>query len=93
MKLQYKGVNNRSGRVEWVELDLASPFHPEGVVMEEWHVNQYRTFVEGIQSCIGRDLTKEELKTVQWLAGYEKSTTSKIMGIIKSAYDNGKQNH
>jgi|GEM_PF-6674333 DnaJ-class molecular chaperone with C-terminal Zn finger domain len=39
--------------------------------MEEWQVNQYVPFVEGILACIGRDLTKEELNTVAWLAGSE----------------------
>jgi hypothetical protein len=90
MDLQYKGINNR-GRVEWVDLDLADSFHPEGVPMEEWHLIQYRSFVEGIQSSIGRDLTKNELSTVHWLSGYEKSTIKHIMDIINAAYDNGKK--
>ncbi|MCM3141278.1 hypothetical protein [Brevibacillus sp. MER 51] len=89
MDLQYKGVN-KLGRVEWIELDLASPWRPEGLVMEEWQVEQYRPFVEGIRTCIGRNLTKDELSTIAWLAGYEQSTVDNIMGIIRAAYDHGK---
>jgi hypothetical protein len=59
--------------------------------MEEWHHIQYRPFVEGIQSAIGRDLTKNELSTIKWLSGYEKSTIKHIMDIINAAYDHGKE--
>ncbi|MFA4133287.1 MULTISPECIES: hypothetical protein [unclassified Brevibacillus] len=91
MDLQYKGVNKR-GRVECIELrlDLVSSFRSEGLVMEEWQVKQYRPFVQGIRDCIGRDLTKDELSTIAWLARYEQSTVDKIMGIIRAAYEHGK---
>ncbi|OCZ50843.1 hypothetical protein [Dehalobacter sp. TeCB1] len=84
MDLQYKGVNSR-GRAEWIERDLARPTLPEGLVMEEWQVNQYIPFVDGIRSYIGRDLTKDELNTIAWLAGYEQSTINNIMSLIKAA--------
>ncbi|PZM61864.1 hypothetical protein [Paenibacillus dendritiformis] len=89
MDLQYKGVNNRTGRVEWIERDLARPTRPEGLVMEEWEVEQYKPFVEGIRECIGRDLTKGELSTIAWLSGYEQSTIDSIMSLILSAYRHG----
>lgn len=92
MDLQYKGVNNRSGRKEWIERDLASSFRPEGLVMEEWQVDQYKPFVEGVRTCIGRDLTKDELSTIAWLAGYEQSTIDNIMSLIKSANLKDKEN-
>lgn len=92
MNLQYKGVNSR-GRVEWVDLDLTDSFHPDGKAMEEWHLIQYRPFVEGIQTAIGRDLTKSELSTIQWLSGYEKSTIKDLMGIIATAYEHGKESN
>lgn len=85
MDLQYKGVNSRTGRAEWIERDLVRSTLPEGLVMEEWQVKQYIPFVEGIRACIGRDLTKDELNTVAWLAGYEQGTINNIMSLIKSA--------
>ncbi|WP_172369553.1 hypothetical protein [Sporosarcina jiandibaonis] len=90
MNLKYKGINKR-GRSEWIELDLISNYDPEGVVMEEWQVNQYRPLVEGIQVSIGREMTKKELSTVQWLSGSEKSSISNIMGIIYAAHEHGKE--
>ena len=90
MDLQYKGVNSRTGREEWIERDIARPTLPEGLVMEEWQVKQYKPFVEGIRACIGRDLTKDELNTVAWLAGYEQCTINNIMSLIKSAKEFGK---
>ncbi|MED4570978.1 hypothetical protein P9302_16060 [Brevibacillus agri] len=89
MNLQYKGVNSR-GRAEWVDLDIADSFNPEGVAMEEWVLLRYRPFVEETQAAIGRDLTKAELRTIHWLAGYDKSTIDNIMGIIKAAHMHGK---
>lgn len=82
MNLEYKGVNDR-GRVEWVEKDLTSSWFPEGKPLEEWHLLRYRPFVEEIQATIGRELTKPELETIHWLSGYEESTISHIMGLIK----------
>ncbi|MED1801758.1 hypothetical protein [Brevibacillus porteri] len=76
--------------MEWIERDLASSFRPEGLVMEEWQVEQYRPFVHGIRECIGRDLTKDELSTIAWLAGSEQSTVDKIMGVIRAAYEHEK---
>lgn len=84
MDLHYKGVNSR-GRKEWFERDLARLHCPEGLIMEEWQVERYRPFVEGIRLCIGRDLTKDELSTIAWLAGYEQSTIDSIMSLIKSS--------
>ncbi|MGW8823332.1 hypothetical protein ACWGNU_14515 [Paenibacillus lautus] len=89
MDLHYIGVNSR-GRKEWAERELVAPYRPEGLVMEEWQVDQYRPFVEGIRDCIGRDLTKDELSTIAWLAGYEQSTIDSVMILIKSANLQGK---
>ncbi|OUQ87512.1 hypothetical protein B5G50_15480 [Brevibacillus brevis] len=93
MDLQYKAVNKR-GRVEWIEieieLELVSSLRPEGLIIEEWQVKQYRPFVHGIRDCIGRDLTEDELSTIAWLATYEQSTVDKIMGVIRAAYEHGK---
>jgi hypothetical protein len=91
MNLQYKGVNKR-GRVEWVELDLISAAYPEGMIVEEWQVSRYRTFVEDIQDYIGRELTKGELHSVLWLSGMDESTVRHFTGMIKAAYENGNQN-
>lgn len=90
MNLKYIGINER-GRATWAELDLADKFRPQGRILEEWQVNQYRPFVEGIEKCIGRKLERDELSTVEWLSGYEQSTVDNIMNIIKTAYENGKK--
>lgn len=90
MNLQYKGVNHR-GRVEWVELDLIMPAYPKGIAMEEWQVVRYRRFVEDILPCIGRELTKDELHSVQWLSGMDECTQRHFTSIIKSAFEHGKQ--
>ncbi|MEJ9125314.1 hypothetical protein P4I92_16540 [Bacillus cereus] len=82
MNLNYKGINNR-GCVEWVESDL-------GEVMEEWQLNQYRPFVESLQECIGRQLTKNELRTVLWLSGFEQSSINTILSIVSAAHEHGK---
>lgn len=58
--------------------------------MEEWQVEQYKPFVEGIRVFIGRDLTKDELSTIAWLAGHEQSTIDNILSLIKSANLQGK---
>ncbi|MBK5491769.1 hypothetical protein [Bacillus sp. TH13] len=82
MNLNYKGINNQ-GRAEWVESDL-------GEVMEEWQLNQYRPFVEFLQEHIGRQLTKNELRTALWLSGFEKSSINNIMSIVSAAHEHGK---
>lgn len=87
MNLEYKGVNSRSGRVEWIERDLVRPSRPEGLVMEEWQVKQYRPFVETIQSYIGREMTKDELSTIAWLSGYEQSAINNLLSLFKSAHE------
>lgn len=83
MDLKYKGINNR-GRAEWVESDL-------GEVMEEWQLDQYRPFVESLQECIGRQLTKNELQTVLWLSGLEQRSINNIMSIVSAAHEHGKK--
>ncbi|ADO59627.1 hypothetical protein [Paenibacillus polymyxa] len=80
MDLHFKGVNDRTGRVEWIERDLARSTSPEGLIMEEWQV------------CVGRDLTKDELSTIAWLAGLEQSTIDNVMSLIKSANIHGSHN-
>jgi|GEM_PF-1785411 len=92
MDLHYIGVNSR-GRKEWAERDLARSSCPDGLVMEEWQVEQYVPFVEGIRKYTGRDLTTEELGTIAWLAGYTQDTIDSIMSLIKSANLYGKENN
>lgn len=82
MNLKYKGINNQ-GRAEWVDLDL-------GEVMEEWQLNRYRSFVESVQECIGRQLTKGELRTVCWLSGFEQHSIDNITNLITAAHEHGK---
>ncbi|BCC56616.1 hypothetical protein BCJMU07_p315 (plasmid) [Bacillus cereus] len=82
VNLRYKGINNR-GFAEWIESDL-------GEVMEEWQLDQYKPFVGSLQECIGRQLTKNELRTVFWLSGYEEYLITNIVGIVNAAYDHGK---
>lgn len=89
MNLVYKGVNKR-GRSEWVDLDLTSKLNPEGAVMEDWQMIEYKRFVETAESCVGRELTKSEASTVLWLCGSEGSSIDNILGLIKSAYEAGK---
>lgn len=59
--------------------------------MKEWQINQYRELVEEVQSCVGRELTQEELNTIEWLAGTERKSISTIMSIIKAANEYGKR--
>nr|WP_204335863.1 hypothetical protein [Bacillus mobilis] len=82
VNLNYKGINNR-GHAEWVESDL-------GEVMEEWQLNQYTPFVESLQECIGRQLTKNELRTVFWLSGFEQISINNIVSIVSAAHEHGK---
>ncbi|HFJ9394647.1 TPA: hypothetical protein ACTZ6L_006393, partial [Bacillus cereus] len=82
MNLNYKGTNNQ-GRAEWIESDL-------GEVMEEWQLNQYRPFVEFLQEHISRQLTKNELRTILWLSGFEQSSINNIMSIVSAAHEHGK---
>lgn len=59
--------------------------------MKNLQANQYKLLVEDIQFCIGRELTQDELSTVEWLSGSEKTSVSTIMGIIKAAKEHGKK--
>lgn len=74
MNLTYKGINNH-GRSEWTESDL-------GEVIEEWQMIRYRSFVESLQENIGRQLSKDELRTVLWLSGFEQNSINNIVGIV-----------
>ncbi|MNW70187.1 hypothetical protein D3C74_494040 [compost metagenome] len=58
--------------------------------MEEWQVERYKPFVEGITSCIGRDPSKEELSTIAWLTGLDPGTVDSVMSLIKAANMHGK---
>ncbi|MGR9635279.1 hypothetical protein ACU82A_30300 [Bacillus cereus] len=82
MNVKYKGINNQ-GCAQWVESDL-------GEVIEEWQMIRYRSFVESLQECIGRELTKNELQTVLWLSGFEQNSINNIVSIVSAAYDHGK---
>lgn len=89
MDLHYKGINSL-GRAEWFERDLAAPYRPEGLIMEEWQVERYKPFVEGIRVCIGRNLSKDELSTVAWLAGLDPGTVDSVMSLIQAANLHGR---
>lgn len=89
MNLKYKGINNR-GRSEWVEMDLISNSNPEGEFIEEWQLNRYRSFVESIETCIVRQLSKDELRAVLWLSGFEQSSINNIVSIISAAHEHGR---
>ncbi|EJR49908.1 hypothetical protein IIO_06504 [Bacillus cereus VD115] len=82
MNLKYNGINKR-GDAEWIESDL-------GIVIEEWQMIRYRSFVESLQECIGRELKKNELQTVLWLSGFEQSSINDIVSIVNAAYEHGK---
>ncbi|MHA7579008.1 hypothetical protein ACX12E_01310 [Paenibacillus vandeheii] len=41
-------MNSCSGRKEWAERELARFFRPDGLVMEEWQVEQYVPFMESV---------------------------------------------
>ncbi|PEF63492.1 hypothetical protein [Bacillus cereus] len=82
MNLTYKGIN-KCGNSEWIESDL-------GAVIEEWQMIRYRSFVESLQENIGRQLTKDELRTVLWLSGFEKNSINNIISIVSAAHLHGK---
>ncbi|PRT27746.1 hypothetical protein [Bacillus wiedmannii] len=82
MNLAYKGIN-KQGHSEWIESDL-------GEVIEEWQMIRYRSFVESLQENIGRQLTKDELRTVLWLSGFEQNSINNIISIVRSAHEHGK---
>ncbi|MEC3226096.1 hypothetical protein P9027_29705 [Bacillus thuringiensis] len=58
--------------------------------MEEWQMKRYRLFVESLQESIGRQLTKNELRTILWLAGFEQNTVNDIINIVNAAHEYGK---
>ncbi|HDR5270486.1 hypothetical protein E8M24_21860 [Bacillus thuringiensis] len=82
MNLTYKGINKR-GQSEWIESDLDE-------VIEEWQMIRYRSFVESLQENIGRQLTKDELRTVLWLSGFEQNSINNIVSIVSAAHEHGK---
>ncbi|MEK8128642.1 hypothetical protein WMW72_12065 [Paenibacillus filicis] len=90
MNLKYIGVNNR-GRAEWAELDLADNLWPEGRIMEEWEVRQYRPIVEKTEKALGRTLERAELSILAWLSGMDNSTVKAVSSLIGAAYENGKK--
>lgn len=81
MNLEYKGINHR-GRIEWTDKD-------HGLVMEEWQVARYRNLVSDAERCIGRNLTKQEARTMEWLSSSEESTCKHISRFITEAFENG----
>ncbi|ADY24801.1 hypothetical protein P4U05_27900 [Bacillus paranthracis] len=82
MNLTYKGIN-KSGLSEWIESDLEE-------VIEEWQMIRYRSFVESLQENIGRQLTKDELRTILWLSGFEQNSINNIVSIVSAAHLHGK---
>ncbi|MGI2295596.1 hypothetical protein [Paenibacillus sp. GXUN7292] len=89
MNLQYKGQNAR-GRIVWIDADYYDQSRPhEGFEMEEWQTPSYRELVETAERCIGRKLTKEEARTMNWLSSGDKSTCSNITRFIKEAFEKG----
>lgn len=89
MNLAYKGANGR-GQVEWVDKDLTSAYAPDGEVMAEWQMIQYRHLVESVESSIGRQLTKGESRTALWLSACEQSSINTIIKLVKAAEEHGK---
>ncbi|WP_157688721.1 hypothetical protein [Paenibacillus rubinfantis] len=45
---------------------------------------------DNIERLIGRKLTDKELRTIEWLNGWEKDTSGTIAHLIKTAYLNGR---
>lgn len=82
MKLVYKGVNPKTNRVEWYDEDAE-------LQMEEWVVVRYRAFVEAVEPLLGRKLTREEYRTINWLCGFEEHSVHNILRLIKEAYQSG----
>lgn len=85
MDLQYKGMNPRTRQVEWVDRDLSSRLYPDGLTMEATQAHRYRGFVQSVKPFIGRELTKRELSTIAWLAGFEQSSMDTILNLIETA--------
>ncbi|MED3026267.1 MULTISPECIES: hypothetical protein [Bacillus cereus group] len=50
-------------------------------------MKRYRSFVESLQESIGRQLTKNESRTILWLAGYEQNTVNDIVSIVNAAHE------
>ncbi|TXR62604.1 hypothetical protein DM800_20195 [Bacillus sp. AY18-3] len=55
--------------------------------MSGWKMKRYRSFVESLQESIGRQLTKNESRTILWLAGYEQNTVNDIVSIVNAAHE------
>lgn len=45
---------------------------------------------DSVERLIGRKLTEKELRTIQWLNGWEKETSSTFSHLLKAAYLNGR---
>lgn len=86
MNLEYKGRSSR-GRIVWIDKDYYDESKPHlGFEMEEWQIPRYRNLVETAESCMGRKLTKEEARTMDWLSGGDASTCQHIESFIKEAH-------
>lgn len=46
---------------------------------------------DGVEYLIGRKLTEKELRTIEWLNGWEEETSSTIARLILAAYQNGER--
>ncbi|HDR7366800.1 hypothetical protein [Bacillus toyonensis] len=51
-------------------------------------IQSYR--IESLQESIGRQLTKNESRTILWLAGFEQNTVNDIVNIVNAAHEYGK---
>jgi len=87
MNLTYKGINHRKRDI-WIDEDYYDESRPEHFVLEEWQIPRYRDLVETAESCMGRKLTKEEARTMEWLSGMEKETCNHIAKFIREAHQN-----
>lgn len=88
MNLEYKG-RNRHGRIVWIDSDYYDESKPHlGFEMQEWQVPRYRDLVETAENCMGRKLTKDEARTMDWLSGMDQSSCHHIARFIRDAHQN-----
>ncbi|MEK3868032.1 MULTISPECIES: hypothetical protein [Paenibacillus] len=91
MKLEFKGKNHR-GREIWIDTDYYDESKPyTGFELEEWQIPRYQEMMNAAVKCMGRKLTREEARTLDWLSGMEPETCQHITRFIREAYENPKK--
>lgn len=43
-----------------------------------------------VEKWVGRELTTSEIRTVEWLSGWERETRANVMKLLRDAYRNGR---